>query len=63
MIELGFDALLNILVVEIELADAVVGAELGVVVGYDGFEGGFFAFGVLLVKEVRVLPLPVVCQM
>ena len=37
---LVLDALLHILVVEIELADGVVGAVAGVVVGNDGFERG-----------------------
>jgi hypothetical protein len=39
---LVLDALLDILVVEVELADGVVGAVAGVVVGDDGLEGGFF---------------------
>jgi hypothetical protein len=42
---LVFDALLHILIVEIELADAVIGAVAGVVVGEDGLEGGFFLLG------------------
>ena len=37
-----FDALLHILVVEIELAQAVIGAEEGVVIGEDGLEGFLF---------------------
>ena len=35
---LVLDALLHVLVVEVELVDAVVGAEAGVVVGDDGLE-------------------------
>jgi hypothetical protein len=46
---LVFDALLHVLVVQVELADAVVGAVAGVVVGQDGFEGGLLALGVDLV--------------
>ena len=44
-----FNALLYVLVVQVELADGVVGAIAGVVAGQDGFEGGFFALGVHLV--------------
>ena len=36
---LVFDALLHVLIVQVELADAVVGAVTGVVVGEDGLEG------------------------
>jgi hypothetical protein len=50
---LVFDALLHILVVEVELAEAVIGAVAGVVVGEDGLERGFLALGVDLV--VRLL--------
>ncbi len=46
---LVFDALLDILVVEVELVDAVVGAEARVVVGDDGLERLLLAFGVVLV--------------
>ena len=46
---LVLDALLHVLVVEIELADAVVGAVAGVVVGDDGLERGLLALGVVLV--------------
>ena len=35
---LVFDALLHVLVIQVELAQAVVGAEPGVVVGHDGFQ-------------------------
>jgi hypothetical protein len=40
------------LVIQVELAHAVVGAVAGVVAGQDGFEGGFFAFGVFLVVQL-----------
>jgi hypothetical protein len=50
---LVFDALLHILVVEVELAEAVIGAVAGVVIGEDGLERGFLALGVHLV--VRLL--------
>ena len=43
------DALLHILVVEVEFADAVVGAVAGVVVGDDAGERRLLALGVLLV--------------
>ena len=43
------DALLHVLVVEVEFVDAVVGAEAGVVVGDDGLERLLLALGVLLV--------------
>ena len=46
---LVLDALLDVLVVEVELVDAVVGAEAGVVVGDDGLEGLLLALGVVLV--------------
>jgi len=39
------DALLHILIVEVELADGVIGAVAGVVVGEDGLEGGFLFLG------------------
>ena len=39
---LVFDALLHILVVEIELAEAVIGAVAGVVIREDGLEGFLF---------------------
>ena len=42
---LVFDALLHILIVEVELAEGVIGAVAGVVVGEDGLEGGFFLLG------------------
>jgi hypothetical protein len=42
---LVFDALLHILVVQIELGDAVVGAVAGVVVRKDGLERGLFPSG------------------
>ena len=45
---LVFDALLHVLIVEVELADAVVGAVAGVVVGDDGLEGFFLLLGVVL---------------
>ncbi len=41
---LVLDALLHVLVVEIEFADAVIGAEAGVVVGDDGLERRFLFF-------------------
>ena len=44
------DALLDILIVEIKLANAVVGAVLGVVVGNDAFKGSF-----LFVRSHRVV--------
>ena len=43
------DALLHVLVVEIELAELVVGAVLGVVVGDDLLQGGLLRLGLLLV--------------
>ena len=43
------DALLHILVVEVEFVDAVIGAKAGVVVGDDGLERLLFLLGVLLV--------------
>jgi hypothetical protein len=43
------DALLHVLIVEVEFADAVVAAVLGVVVGDDGLEGGFLLVGLLFV--------------
>ena len=43
------DALLDVLVVEVELVDVVVGAVLLVVVGDDGLERGLLALGVVLV--------------
>ena len=46
---LVFDALLNVLVIQVKFAQLVVGAIAGVVAGQNGFERGFFAFGVLLV--------------
>ena len=46
---LVLDALLDVLVVEVELVDAVVGAEARVVVGDDGLEGLLLALGVVLV--------------
>ena len=46
---LVLDALLDVLVVEVELVDAVVGAEAGVVVGDDGLEGLLLLLGVVLV--------------
>ena len=50
---LVFDALLHILVVEIELAEAVIGAVAGVVIGEDGLEG--FLFHLRLNFVVRLL--------
>ena len=47
-----FDALLDILIVEIKLTNAVVGAVLGVVVGNDAFKGSF-----LFVRSHRVVGL------
>ena len=54
---LVFDALLNILIVEIELAQAVIGAVADVVIGEDGFQGLLFRLWVdlvvlLLLREV-----------
>ena len=46
---LVLDALLHVLVVEVELVDAVVGAEAGVVVGDDGLERVFLLLGLVLV--------------
>ena len=46
---LVFDALLDVLIVEIELGDAMVGAVAGVVLGEDGLEGGLFLIGLDLV--------------
>ena len=46
---LGFDALLNVLVIQVKKTNGVVGAEARVVVGQDGFERGFFTVGVNLV--------------
>lgn len=46
------DALLHVLVVEVEFADAVVGAEAGVVVGDDAGERRLLAFRVLLVVDL-----------
>jgi len=46
---LVFDALLDVLIVEVEFVDRVVGAEAGVVVGDDGFEGLFLFLGIVLV--------------
>ena len=43
---LVLDALLHVLVVEVELADLVVGAVVGIVIGEDGFERGFLALGI-----------------
>ena len=43
------DALLHVLIVEVELANAVIGAEAGVVVGEDGLEGGFLLLRFLFV--------------
>ena len=50
---LVFDALLHILIVEIELTEGVIGAEAGIVISKDGLERGFLALGVHLV--VRLL--------
>ncbi len=44
-----FDALLNVLIVEVEFVDAMVGAVAGVVVDNNGFEGHFFFVRVYLV--------------
>ena len=44
-----FDALLHVLVIEVELVDAVVGAVTGVVAVHNGFEGLLLFFGVFLV--------------
>ena len=49
---LVFDALLHVLVVEIEFVDAVIGAEAGVVVGDDGLERGLLLLRVLLVVRL-----------
>ena len=46
---LVLDALLHVLVVEVELVDAVIGAVAGVVVGDDGLERGLLLLGVLFV--------------
>ena len=46
---LVLDALLHVLVVEVEFVDAVVGAEARVVVGDDGLEGVLLLLGVVLV--------------
>ena len=46
---LVLDALLHVLVVEVELVDRVVGAEAVVVVGDDGREGLLLLLGVVLV--------------
>ncbi len=46
---LVFDPLLHILIVEIELGDAVIGAIAGVVVGEDGLKGLLFLFRIDLV--------------
>jgi hypothetical protein len=43
------DALLHVLIVEVEFADAVVAAVLGVVVGDDGLEGVLLLVGLLFV--------------
>ena len=43
---LVLDALLHVLVVEVELADLVVGAVAGIVIGEDGFERGFLSLGI-----------------
>src|SRR5690606_4768172 len=43
------DALLHVLIVAVEFADAVVGSVLGVVVGDDGLEGIFLFVGLLFV--------------
>ena len=43
------DALLHVLIVAVEFADAVVGSVLSVVVGDDGLEGGFLFVGLLFV--------------
>ncbi len=57
-----FDALLNVLIVEVEFVDAVVGAVAGVVVGNDGFEGrllilrGLLIVGLLLRQIFLKLP-------
>ena len=44
-----FDALLHILIVEVELVDAVIGAVAGVVVGNNGFERRFLFVRLFLV--------------
>ncbi|MNG11536.1 hypothetical protein D3C84_950840 [compost metagenome] len=46
---LVFDALLHVLVVEVELANTVVAAVADVVVRQDGFERRFFAFWVFFI--------------
>ena len=46
---LVLDALLDVLVVEVEVVDVMVRAVLLVVVGNDGFERGFLALRVVLV--------------
>ena len=46
------DALLHVLIVEIELADAVIGAVAGVVVGDDGLERVLFLLRLLFVVRL-----------
>ena len=43
---------MHILIVEIELADGVIGAVAGVVVGDDGLEGGLLLLGLLFVVRL-----------
>lgn len=50
---LVFDPLLYILIVKIELADAMIGAIASVVVGEDRLEGRFLSFGIHFI--VRLL--------
>ena len=50
---LVFDALLHILIIEVELAEAVIGSVAGIVIREDGFQRGFLPLGVHLV--VRLL--------
>ena len=52
---LRFLSTYSVLVVQVELADLVVGAVAGVVVGQDGFERGLLAFGVFLVVGLFLL--------
>jgi len=46
---LVLDALLDVLIVEVELADGVVAAVAGVIVGDNGLESGLLAVGIVLI--------------
>jgi len=55
---LVLDALLNVLVVEVELLDAVVGAEARIVAGDDVFEGLLLGLGSCCCLPVPAADLP-----